>query len=261
MQLQTFMGSLQWFDLLNRPTLAALDEIYNFNRLASPSISRALPSAVAAELAISLLLLPLVQVNMRRPWCQILGATDASTEYGFGACTAQVTEAQARQLGRWASKGDCFVRLLPDDSSTCIKEPRGILRCVHLRKRDFTTSLSAPFQFKSHINSLEADALLLYVKWLTRTPRHFARRAVVLVDSQSVIGAVAKGQSSAPGLKRQLRRLASYLLATDIATAHLCPEREQSNRRSVPPPASSCSQAPHQAETIPTTWESPISIK
>ena len=82
--------------------------------------------------------------------------------------------------------------------------------------RDFKTIPSLRNREPAHIVSLEASALLLYVRWLLRTASNHGKRTPVLIDAQAVVGAVAKGRSSAPGLRRTLRRLAAHLLAGDM---------------------------------------------
>jgi hypothetical protein len=67
-----------------------------------------------------------------------------------------------------------------------------------------------------HINLKEARALLVFVRWVLRTPAHFGRRLVVLVDSKVVVGAATKGRSASYPLNRLLRRLAALCLFGDL---------------------------------------------
>ena len=86
-----------------------------------------------------------------------------------------------------------------------------------LRKRDFRVIISAKNMDPAHIVALEATALLLLVQWLLRAERRHNTRVPVLVDAKSVLGAVAKGRSSAPTLKKTVRRLAAHVLAGNLA--------------------------------------------
>ena len=59
-------------------------------------------------------------------WATALGASDASTDFGFGVCASTVTEPVAQRIGRLAEKGDCFMRLQRDGDDVC--EERDVLR-------------------------------------------------------------------------------------------------------------------------------------
>ena len=63
-QVQAYLGSPQWFDLLNRPSLAALDVLYDFARLLPAASPLRFEPLVSFELIVSLLLMPLVHVDM-----------------------------------------------------------------------------------------------------------------------------------------------------------------------------------------------------
>ena len=137
-------------------------------------------AAVAGELALALLLSPFWEADLRRPWANVLGASDASTDFGFGFCAAQVSPDLSRRIGRAADKGDCFARLQRDQTEAEEpKERRGVLHRVPLRKRDFRTVLSVRNKRPAHIGSLETTALLLLVQWLLRKTENHGKRTPV----------------------------------------------------------------------------------
>ena len=68
----------------------------------------------------------------------------------------------------------------------------------------------------AHATTLEANAYVLWLKWLLRSGARHSKRVVCLVDSKAVIGGCTKGRSSAPGLQKQLRQAAVVTLAGDI---------------------------------------------
>eukprot|EP00971_Amphidinium_carterae_P030238 594946-Amphidinium_carterae.1 len=70
-----------------------------------------------------------------------------------------------------------------------------------------------------HINILEARALVQGVRARLRRSSEQGCRWLHLVDSLVVMGAVSKGRSSAPGLRAELRKLASLQLVGDAAMA------------------------------------------
>ena len=57
---------------------------------------------------------------------------------------------------------------------------------------------------------------MLAMRWLARTPRHFGSRIAFLVDAAAVLGAASKGRSSAPNIRREVRRIGAYALAMDV---------------------------------------------
>ena len=71
-------------------------------------------------------------------------------------------------------------------------------------------------RYKAHAGSLEASGLLLLLRWISRTPKHHLRRVPILVDAQAVLGAAAKGRTSANSFKRDMRKIAAATLASDI---------------------------------------------
>ena len=67
-EVQTYMGSLQWFDLLCRSKLAVYDQVYAFERDRNLKELRTLPASVTDELFMSLLLAPAWSVDLRKPY-------------------------------------------------------------------------------------------------------------------------------------------------------------------------------------------------
>ena len=63
--------------------------------------------------------------------------------------------------------------------------------------------------------------MVLLLRWLCRSERKHAHRVVVLVDAKAVLGAAAKGRSSALSFKVQLRKLAALTLAGDFLIRYI----------------------------------------
>ena len=70
--------------------------------------------------------------------------------------------------------------------------------------------------WKVHSGALEAHALLLTVRHITRRSGAHGKRVPCLVDAQTVVAASAKGRSSAPTLRRTLARAGAFVLAANI---------------------------------------------
>ena len=92
---------------LARPYFAIFDEAYEFTRRPSPLFGQLLPLAVQSEFLLALAMLPLLSVDLSRPYADFLGACDASPSYGFGASVAPCSSMAAQRLGRLAEhQGD-----------------------------------------------------------------------------------------------------------------------------------------------------------
>ena len=63
--------------------------------------------------------------------------------------------------------------------------------------------------------------LLLLLKWLTRSTKHFFRRVPVLVDAQAILGAAAKGRTSAWSISRDIWRIAVVTFSSNILPAYV----------------------------------------
>ena len=61
---------------------------------------------------------------------------------------------------------------------------------------DLTVVLRHQHRTPAHINTQELCALLRYIKWRLRTCKNYARRFVILSDSQAALQALQKGRSS-----------------------------------------------------------------
>ena len=78
------LGVIQWFFLLQRPCYSVLDKVYEFSRREPQNVVQTLPSGVLSEMVTVLMLLPLLPAAMDRGCGNEILATDASPEFGFG---------------------------------------------------------------------------------------------------------------------------------------------------------------------------------
>ena len=70
---------------------------------------------------------------------------------------------------------------------------------------------------EAHSSTLQAGGVVLGLKWMLRQARLHSCRATFLIDAQVVLGAVAKGRSSAGAIKRDTQLTAALLLAGKVA--------------------------------------------
>ena len=80
----------------------------------------------------------------------------------------------------------------------------------------FSLDLAYPFKRRDHINILEANVRLSFVKLLARSPANFSTRQLLGQDSQVCLGAFAKGRSSARRLNHIEAKAGAYELAADL---------------------------------------------
>ena len=111
LELAAFIGTLQWFDLLNRWLLSCLGHVYDFSRAAEQTMVRDLPSDALSELMLNIALGPFWQADLRRGWHDEIVATDASPAYGFGVAVATCPRSTVRAIGRSSHQPGSHVRL------------------------------------------------------------------------------------------------------------------------------------------------------
>jgi hypothetical protein len=220
--LAAILGVVQWFDQLNRPLFSVLDTVYQFCRLSRPRTAQPLLKSHVAELIMVLCLAPLWEADLTREWLGEVEATDASTTFGFGICSLKCSPLLAKRLGRLSEKRGDFVRLNPDAGSDGERRDRiGNPHHLNLPKCSFKTVLSQRCKHKATPGALEAGALVLLLRWLTRSHWKHASRVPVLVDAKAVLAAASKGRSSARTIQRQMRKLAALTLAGDFLIRYL----------------------------------------
>jgi len=217
-QLAALDGHLAWMALLNRPVFSALHAAYRFSR-AGATEPMPLPDDVKAELWLFAALLPWVVGDLTRTWQDHLVCSDASPVFGFGVAVCRAPRAVVEQVARDAARPQTFVRLdrdMDDPDEEPEKPRKGMRVRIPLRKGAFKTVISARAAHAAHAGTLEAEAVTLALRWLLRSPARHGRRTTLLVDAKAVIGALARGRSSAPALRRAVMRTAALALGGDL---------------------------------------------
>ena len=174
-----------------------------------------MPAKVLFELSVGLLLGIFWRADIRRQFYPLVSAIDASTEFGFGASAAKVPADLARRLACVAEKQGSFLAL---DGGLLQGEAARRLGKAHqldLSMGDFVHLFSVRKQHEAHINVLEGEAFVLWLRWFLRSKSRHGVRTVVLVDSAVWVGAATKGRSSTQ-LNRLLRKAAALELAGQL---------------------------------------------
>lgn len=219
LELYALLGHLTWIGLLNRPSLSCFHDVYVQAREGATDARKPLGSAATTELLLFTALLPLLEGDLTRPWQEHLVSSDASSGFGFGVDVAAVPPSLAREVARRGARAATYVRLdrgeqLAEDEA---ERPRaGKCLPLPLAKSAFRTVISKPAAYAAHSGTLEAHAVVLALRWLLRSVGRHSRRTPVLVDAQTVIGALRTGRSSAPTLRTEIMRASALIIGGDL---------------------------------------------
>ena len=104
----------------------------------------------------------------------------------------------------------------PADSVAAVAAPLDI----PIHYEDFTPQISTRAKEAADAPTLEAIAVTLATRRLTRSVRHHGTRAVLLVDAQALMYALRKGRSSSAACKTQLQKIAAPNLCADVAVTY-----------------------------------------
>ena len=212
--LEVILGSLQWYHLLRRPLLAGLHQVYRHIHGQPVVACPELPEGVVEELACAVLFSAFWTVDLCKPYAPLLGASDASTAFGFGACVSPFPPELVPRLARWCEKAGAFAVVSGVEDPASARRAGGKLE-LEITLADFRDVLCVRAAHHKHINVLESEGLLMWLKWYARSCHHQDSRVVVLIDSTVVAQAAATGRSSS-GIGHVLRRLAALELATGV---------------------------------------------
>ena len=211
-EVHSALSMLQWYDLLRRPKLSTYRKVYSFVQYPEDTTLHRIPPEVVEELLMGLVLGVFWKADLCRPFLPLVAASDASTEYGFGASVARLPQDKVRELARVAEKQGTFVTL---DSGKDYTARTGVEHKLGLPKAAFVHVFSVKKKRDAHINILEGEAFVVLLRWLLRCRSRHCSRIVILVDSAVWQGAAAKGRSST-SLNRLLRKVAALTMAGDL---------------------------------------------
>ena len=209
------LGLLQWLCLLQRPVFGVFNKVYDFVRQQPDTHKAELPVAVLRELAVALGLMPLLSVSLDRQYLGDLLACDAAPEFGFGVSACRCSPDLLKRVGRLAERRGDYVRVhkAPGaDERTRLGNPHRL----SLAKEDFRDVVSAPAKWTAHSSTLEGHALLLTLKWASRSVAKHHKKLAIMVDAKAVLGAASKGRTSAAAVRGVVRAVGAYSLCCDF---------------------------------------------
>jgi hypothetical protein len=206
------VGRWAWPVLLARSAFSVLDCAYRWSagggRRRLP-----LPRGVRAELLVLVGLVPLLRADLRAPVAPLVVASDASLSGGGVAYAAGAHSlSAARADGHYAEGGLGAERGESAAAPVCVPEAT----LVDVLAKPWRIAVATQWRTEAHISILEAEAVVLALRWLSRTRRWRGQRVPLLIDSAAVLGAVRKGRSCAWALNVRCRRVAALTLALDV---------------------------------------------
>ena len=217
-QMASYIGTIQWYALTRRELLSVLDDSYRHMRGAPYRRAAPIKDTTRFEIIVSATLAIFWQSDMRDPLLNLLGATDASTSYGYGAAVATLDTGDTQALIRQAQSKRSRATLNDVDMDVDLSPALGAPCTLPLEKGDFRQLFSVRARKAAHVNLMEGTAVLLYLEWLLRSTQRHGRRVVILNDSKVMIGALEKGRSSARRINAICRRAAALMLAGNLNT-------------------------------------------
>ena len=235
-QVAHVVGRWTWLMMLRRPSLAVLQHVYRWVRVARGPRFALWPS-VRAELVALLGLQPLLSAHLREPLFHRIIASDAS-ELAAGVVSTPLTAALHSRIwplcstrhcaalqtqlngavGRRALAGGVDPAQPPSDVAamhSCMDHFQQFYDAVGAAP--WRTLVSAAWRAEEHINALELRAALLAVHWALSFPSALGRRVYLLLDSTVALFSLWKGRSSSPMLLPILRKISATLLAGGIS--------------------------------------------
>jgi hypothetical protein len=222
------IGQWTWLLMLRRPTLAVLQHVYRFCRVAQQRHFTLWPS-VRRELHTLLALLPLVDADLSQPYFHRAIASDASDLAAGVVTTALTPELHDRLWPLCSSRHHALqqaslnAQRLRDGLPSCLPtaDAPAVLHAFDtfyhaVRSVPWRTVVSKAWSSAEHINALELRSALLAAHHAAFYPSSHLSRVYLLLDSTVAFFTLWKGRSSSPALLLILRKLSALQLASGI---------------------------------------------
>lgn len=208
--LQVLVGRWTWCMLVRRESLSAFSSVYRFGAIVTESA--ALWPSVRAELEVAVGLMPLLFADLSLGWFKHAVASDASL-WAQGVVYAPVDPEVASTLahdGAAAAPKDPTPRqLLPRRQS-----PASVTEFV--KRAGWKTCVSDFWRFSEPIAYLECRAVHTAFRWVLSHADSRRTKALLLIDSGTVEGALRKGRSSSWALLHRQRHISALSLASGL---------------------------------------------
>ena len=200
--------------------LSCLGKVYEFVEREPGDVRQRVPAGVIDERCVCLSLLCCLCVDLAKPWTPYISATDGAQVFGFGMAQAAADPLLVRRIAeQCAVEGHGILPSGIDLSSHSVSAVVAPLR-IPVHYNEFRPHISVQAKEAADAPTLEAIAVTLATRRMTRAVRHHSCRSVVLVDVQALMFALRKGRSSSSAFKVQLQKVAALNLCADVAATY-----------------------------------------
>ena len=239
---QQLLGHAMVVCVLNRSGMSVFRALYDYVQQGGPA--RKLNSSEVWECNVFIGLLPLLFVDMRKEWSEVVTCTDASPS-GFGICQRELPTGEIRKMGRWQERwrfkrlpvsewkprerwkgrdpfSDPFTTIGSLDTYDDLENftPNDEFPEVPsnvLNPSEWSTMKMGRWKDTSeHITLKEGRAVVLALRRMTRNSRYRGKKHLILVDNLALGFALGKGRSSNFAMLRVLQQVAALSLASGI---------------------------------------------
>ena len=163
-----------------------------------------------------------LNVDLARSWTNNIVATDGAQVFGFGVSRASCDPSLVRRIA-----AHCAVHghgIIPDGVDLSNFSIRAVTSPLHvpLHYDDFSQQICVRSKEPADAPTLEAIAVTLATRRVTRSLQNHGRRSVFSRDAQALVSALRKGINSNGVFKLQLQKIAALNLCADISVTYGC---------------------------------------
>ena len=214
--LHEYLGVLQWACLANRGMLSCFSGVYEFVERLPCAGTQRVPDGVLDELCVCVSLMGYLNVDLTRPWAAQVVATDGAQDYGFGMAASSCHPSWTRRMaGHCSESGQGIIPAGVDIGSASVRAVQDPLHIPYAYD-DFVPYFSVRAKVRDDAPTMEAIAIALAMRRVTRSVRHHGHRHVFLLDAQALIYALRKGRSSSRAFKVQLQKVGALTVCAGI---------------------------------------------
>ena len=215
-EVDRWLGKLS-FALSFKPCArAVLQDIYTWlSEHRGKAVRAKLWPSVRAEIAVSLTLIPFLEVNLRADWCSRVEASDAAPG-GHGRAWAHVHTGVVAEVSRLSSHKGVYTNLQSEHGVALNEKGECPLQQVKFPVDSHKWKTAARKGGYKHITIEEAVALNWSLLSRLQRPDECGSRVLHLVDSAAVTGAYKKGRSASRQLNGCCRQACAITCCAGI---------------------------------------------
>ena len=164
------------------------------------------------ELLNAVFVMPLININFKRPFSSSIRSSDACLT-GLGGATAKTDIATVKKLCQSRCRKGAYTRLTENDTQLEVAEVGSTVRDLFWVET-FVSRPPPHAKYGAHITLLETVALRMMIE--QGGASDFGKRCVYLSDATAAVGCTSKGRSSSYLLNKECRKIFATICATDV---------------------------------------------